>query len=209
MRKSWSIESPFPNGRWRIGVEVNTWNLKARGFQQVLSRTWSMQVCGSKHSSLKTSYTCILHLGTKRTRIFLLSISRARRGSLEKCAVPAICLSHISLSLSFSSLDASLTCSFLSFAARLQHAHCHTVGRKQISEGDACRNVSQLISCWRNMAVIKCAFSLYGMHSRGPLGSRNHRVAKLRLENISPWCATWPVVARIKWCAAYMICMHI
>lgn len=152
---------------------------------------------------VKASYTCILHLCTKRTRIFLLSISRARRGSLEKCAAAAICLSHLSLSFSLPSLDASLTCSFLSFAARLQHTHCRTVGRKQISEGDACRNVSQLISCWRNMAVIKCAFSLYGMHSRGSLGSRNHRVAKLRLENISPWCATWPVVIRIKWCFAH------
>lgn len=45
-------------------------------------------------------------------------------------------------------------------------AHCRTVRRKQISEGDACRNVSQLISCWRNMVVIKRAFSLYGAHSK-------------------------------------------
>lgn len=62
-------------------------NLKAHGFQQVLSRTRSMQVCGSKHSvPVKTSYARALHLCTKRARIFLPSNSRVRRGSLQVCA---------------------------------------------------------------------------------------------------------------------------
>lgn len=125
---------------------------------------------------VKTSYMCTLHLRTKRARIFLLSISTARRGSLEKCAV------YISLSLPFflRYLCLSLARSFFfPSVVRLQRAHCCTVRRKQISEGDACRNVSQLISCWRNMVVIKRAFSLYGTHSKtsGVVQSSNGKVA--------------------------------
>lgn len=116
---------------------------------------------------VKTSYMCTLHLRTKRARIFLLSISTARRGSLEKCAAAiylslSLCL-LLCLVLFF---VVFLTRPFLSSAMCLQRAHCRTVRRKQISEGDACRNVSQLISCWRNMVVIKRAFSLYGAHSK-------------------------------------------
>lgn len=57
----------------------------------------------------------------------------------------------------------------------------HVTGRcrtSQISEGDACGNVSQLISCWRNMVVIKRAFPLYGAYTSRPLWSRNHRMAE-------------------------------
>lgn len=73
---------------------------------------------------VKTSYTCTLHLCTKRARIFLLSISRARRSSLEKCAV-AVRISHPSFSLSLSSPHAVTHARpFLSFTARLQHTHC-------------------------------------------------------------------------------------
>jgi len=113
---------------------------------------------------VKTSYMCTLHLRTKRARIFLLSISTARRGSLEKCAAAVF----VSLSLYLSrSFFAVLPFSRTPFPfVRCTLAHCHTVRRKQIFEGDACRNVSQLISCWRNMVVIKRAFSLYGAHSK-------------------------------------------
>lgn len=140
-----------------------------------------MQVCGSKHSSpVKTSYTCALHLCTKRARIFLLSISRARRGSLEKCAAPNVCLS-LSLFPFFSLLNSTLSLFPLTPAKACMQCACtlpDVVGRKQISEGDACGNVSQLISCWRNMVVIKRAFLLYGAYTSRPLGSCNHRVAE-------------------------------
>lgn len=196
----WS-NRPFRNGRWRIGVEVNAWSLKARGFQQVLSRTWSMQVCGSKHSSLWRPLTCAHSTCAQSGPVYFCFPSRELAEALSKSVPQQQYVSLISLVLSLSLLSMPLLRA-LSFRS-LRACSMRIVVRSDVNKFPRemrAENVSQLISCWRNMAVIKCAFSLYGMHSRRPLGSCNHRVAKLRLENISPWCATWPVVIRIKRC---------
>lgn len=76
-------------------------------------------------------------------------------------------LSSLFLSLSlFSSRCHSRTPFSFVHCTLAAYTLSYTVGRKQISEGDACKNVSQLISCWRNMVVIKRAFLLYGTYSK-------------------------------------------
>jgi len=106
---------------------------------------------------------------TKRARIFLLSISRGSQ-RLSRKSVPQ---QRVSLPPPF-----LLSCRFpfirlharvLPFPLVAHSQMCalsHIVGRKQISGGDLRRNVSQLISRWRNMMVIKREFSLYGTHSK-------------------------------------------
>lgn len=164
--------SSFPrNKQHGIGIEVNAWSLKARGFQQVLSRNWSTQVCGSKHSSPWRPLTCAHSTCAQSGPVYFCFPSRQLAEALSK-SVPQ---QYVFLSLPFF-LRLSLFLARSFFSVRV---HCCTVRRKQISKGDACRNVSQLISCWRNMVVIKRAFSLYGAHSKtsGVAQSSNGKVA--------------------------------
>lgn len=100
------IGSSFPmrNKQHEIGMEVNARSLKARGFQQVLSRNWSTQVCGSKHSSSWRPLTCAHSTCAQSGPVYFCFPSRQLAEALSK-SVPQ---QHTSLFLSSPSLLLSL-----------------------------------------------------------------------------------------------------
>jgi len=196
--------------KWHgIGMEVNACSLKARGFQQVLSRSWSTQVCGSKHSYPWRPLTCAHSTCAQSGPVYFCFPSRQLAEALSKSVPQQYTSLFLSISLSFFFRFSHTPFPFV----RCTLAHCRTVRRKQISEGDACRNVSQLISCWRNMVVIKRAFSLYDAHSKtsgvaqsssGKVAVREYLTLMCQLACGYSYRTLWYFAYHIQW---QMICV--